>query len=384
MIDPPLKMFTDRAYLPEGVEHCLMLIPFWGDYHSHDGYARLEKHGKELLELVAPEDANMALLPFDGNQLLHHERHPNPRALELANRFVERATTAGLKTIVIVNSDSTEPIELPNVIVFRTSLNRATRAPHEFALPAWHEDLVTNHFDGRPTTKARPDVPSVGFCGLAAASGPPLKRRIKMLLRQLGRPIGYRIEHNDGIYLRRAAMEALSRCAAVRTEFIVRSQYFGGGLGDAELKSRVRREYIENLAGNDYALCARGYGNFSFRFFEAMSLGRIPLLIDTECVLPYDFIHDYRDYCVIVPESRLRDIGQFVNEFHSGLSPAGYADLQLGIREFWVRYLSPEGFFRNLSLHWDASRRASRLGPRYGEPPVWKSAIGSLPPQSAA
>jgi len=284
--------------------------------------------------------------------LLNQGGPPCPSALELANRFVERAAAVGLRTIVILSSDSTAPVQLPNVIVFRTSLSRTTHASHEFALPAWHEDLVANYLGGRLTPKERPDVPSVGFCGLTAATGPPLKRRFKMLLRRLGRPIGYRIDHNDGIYLRRAAMKVLSRCPAVRTQFILRSEYFGGGKNNTETMARVRREYVENLIGTDYALCTRGYGNFSFRFFEAMSVGRIPVLIDTECVLPYDFMHDYRDYCVIVPESRLREVGQAVSEFHARLSPDGYLDLQRRIREFWVRWLSPEGVFRHLSLHW--------------------------------
>lgn len=348
----PLKVFTDRAYLPDDLKHCLMLIPYWGYHHDHDGYAGLEREGKEFLQLVAPEDAEVALLPFDGSHLLNFRGPSNPRAVELAARFVNRARAAGLRTIVILNSDSTAAIPLPDVLVFRTSLNRRTRAPHEFALPAWHEDLVANHLDGRVTLKERPDVPSVGFCGLVATRRPRLRRQFKMVFRRLVRLIGLRIDHSDGIYLRRQAMDALSRCPAVRTRFIARSDCFLGAVDTPEAIARMRREYIENLIDSDYALCARGYGNFSFRFFEAMSVGRIPALVNTECVLPYDFMHDYQEYCVTVPECRLRELGLAVSEFHARLSPECYLDRQQKIREFWVRWLSPEGFFRNLPLHW--------------------------------
>lgn len=135
MSHSPLKVFTDRAYLPEELKHCLMLIPFWGDHHAHDGFARLEREGKEFVQLVAPEDAEVALLPFDGSHLLKFRGGPNPRAVELAAQFVERARTAGLRTIIMVNSDSTAAIPLPDVIVFRTSLNRRTHAPMSSRCP---------------------------------------------------------------------------------------------------------------------------------------------------------------------------------------------------------------------------------------------------------
>jgi hypothetical protein len=355
----PLHVFTDRAYLPEGVEHCQMLVPFWGNPNAIDGYSTLEREGKEFLRLTAPETAEVALLPFDGDYLLGRPtRKPCPRAIALAAQFVERARGAGLKTIVLVNSDKTDPIRLRDVIVFRTALNRRTRAAHEFALPTWQEDLVKNHLEGQIVLRERPDVASMGFCGLAATRGPRLRRRVKLFAHAVGRSLGFQIEPIDGIYLRREAMEALARCPEVRTQFIVRTQYYGGAARDngvvkdpAQL-AMVRREYVQNLVDNDYALSLRGYGNFSFRFFEAMSLGRVPLLIDTDCVLPFDFLHDYRDYCVIVPEARLGDAGRAVSEFHSRLSPQDFLDAQRRARDFWLKWLSPEGFFRNLALHW--------------------------------
>lgn len=219
-------------------------------------------------------------------------------------------------------------------------------------MPAWHEDLVVNHLGGQITRKERPEVPSVGFCGLAATTNPRLKRRLKMVIHQLARAAGFYIDHNDGIYLRRNAMDALSGHPAVRTRFITRSDCFLGVAETPETIARMRREYVDNLIDSDYALCLRGYGNFSFRFFEAMSVGSIPALVNTECVLPYDFMHDYREYCVMVPEDRLRGMGQAIREFHARVSPEGYLELRQRIREFWVQWLSPEGFFRNIPLHW--------------------------------
>ena len=163
--------------------------------------------------------------------------------------------------------------------------------------------------------------------------------------------LGHHWPHNDGIYLRKLAMSHLNASRRVETSFIVRDAYFGG---NPTVMSRVRAEYIRNILDSDYVLCVRGGGNFSFRFFEAMSLGRTPVLIDTDCVLPFDFIHDYKNLCVIVPEDKVHQVDQRVAEFHACFDDHTYRLHQERVRSFWVEWLSAEGFFRHLSEHWKA------------------------------
>ena len=149
-------------------------------------------------------------------------------------------------------------------------------------------------------------------------------------------------------------MSQLKASQLVGTSFIVREDYFGGLMLDPTVKARVREEYIHNILDSDYVLCVRGWGNFSFRFFEAMSLGRTPVLIDTDCVLPLDFVHNYKNLCVIVPEDKLHELDQRVSEFHAGFDHRTYRLQQEIVRSFWVEWLSAEGFFRHLPAHWKA------------------------------
>ena len=55
---------------------------------------------------------------------------------------------------------------------------------------------------------------------------------------------------------------------------------------------------------------------------------------------------------MIVPESRLGRIGEYVMQFHNRFSHEEFRELQLRIRNFWTDWLSPEGFFRNIHRHW--------------------------------
>jgi len=68
---------------------------------------------------------------------------------------------------------------------------------------------------------------------------------------------------------------------------------------------QMRLEFLQNMIGSDYVFCCRGAGNFSYRLYEALCCGRIPVFIDTDCVLPYDFMIDWKKYFVWVDQSEL-------------------------------------------------------------------------------
>jgi len=85
--------------------------------------------------------------------------------------------------------------------------------------------------------------------------------------------------------------------------------------------------------------------------YETLSFGRIPIFINTDCVLPYDFAIDWKKYCVWVDESELPFIADKVADFHNALAPQEFEDLQYECRRMWEEWLSPEGFFDNFYRH---------------------------------
>ena len=141
--------------------------------------------------------------------------------------------------------------------------------------------------------------------------------------------------------------------------FIVRDQFAfnqWGVLqpgGTPETAAKRRQEFIENLNTTDYALCARGLANASIRFSEALSLGRIPLFVNTHCVLPYDWIIDWKKACMWIEESELGNVGLLLRERHAQLSSEEFAAKQMLARELFVKWISPAGFFRELYRHLD-------------------------------
>lgn len=110
----------------------------------------------------------------------------------------------------------------------------------------------------------------------------------------------------------------------------------------------AREQFVRNLVESDYALCVRGAGNFSYRLYEALSCGRIPVFIDTDCVLPFEDAIDWRRLCVWVESTDIDTLDRKIVEFHDALDEAAFQQRQLECRRTWEEWRSPSGFHRHL------------------------------------
>jgi hypothetical protein len=129
---------------------------------------------------------------------------------------------------------------------------------------------------------------------------------------------------------------------------------------DRQIKSV---EYVDSVFGCDYALCVRGAGNWSFSFSEALSAGRIPVLIDTDSVLPLSDEVDWERHVCRIPIVRIIEGPQIVPDFHRKLGPEGFKAIQRANRELWRARLTPRAFcLRTLrELAEESSGSRSRL-----------------------
>jgi len=144
----------------------------------------------------------------------------------------------------------------------------------------------------------------------------------------------------------------LSSSPLVYHNFIIRDEsFFQKTKSDSALRKKQKYEFMQNMLNSDYTFCCRGSGNYSLRFYESLSCGRIPVFLNTDCVLPYDFEIDWKKYCVWIEENELPLIAEKVAEFHENLSPQEFVDLQYSCRKIWEKWISPEGFFANLYRH---------------------------------
>ncbi len=344
-----LRIFSDRKYVPKGTDHVIMLYPFWGKNFedsrdpSSGRFDRYSETGKDIFRLCTLEDSDVVVLPVDWD--LARKRDDVGR---LSKELLALARGAKKGTVLFFWNDSEEEILEPGTVVFRTSFYRSRRKNNEFAMPAWSEDIVARYAGNSLPIRPKSKKPVVGFCGYVPRR--TLRRAVKRIVRSLAgrRP--------SDATIRQTALRYLDESPLVETNFIHRDQFLGGSLRpggevDYEALQRSRHEFVQNTFESDYVLCTRGAGNFSYRLYEVLSAGRIPVFLDTDCVLPYDFAIDWKDYCVWVNEREAYAVAKKVAQFHESLSESAFRELQRKCRQLWVEHLSPEGYFRNFYKH---------------------------------
>ena len=345
----PFSIFSDRDFLATATTpHATILAPFWGtnpeppedpDNGRFDRYAEV---GSSFLRLSPLSDCDVGVFPQNWESA-------GDRAAELAERFAVVCGDAGKKSVVFHGADSTDPLPI-DAVVFRTSLLRSRRRPDEHAMPAWSEDLLAGHLDGEPAVRSKNARPVIGFCGNSMADRPQTTAggRLRGLIasRKTGAKQGLAGEHP-----RTRALRAVTRDRRLDANFVLRDGFWAGAARDSASLARARAEYVQNMLASDYVLCARGVGNFSYRLYEALCMGRIPVFVDTDCVLPLEFDIDWRDYFVWVDAGDIGRIGDSVLDFHESLGAGEFEERQRACRRLWEERLSPAGFFASFHRH---------------------------------
>ena len=160
-----------------------------------------------------------------------------------------------------------------NLFLLRTSAQSGKLAINELIMPYLWECKDEPFVPALST-----DIPSIGFCGLVT------KYRQNLVF-------------------------ALENSPFINCHFIKRDSFWGGKPHDTNVKS----DFWNNLQENQFALAPRGGGNFSMRFYQALSVGRIPVLINTSMPLPLSNLIPWKDIIVFEENEkecirRLREI----------------------------------------------------------------------------
>lgn len=101
---------------------------------------------------------------------------------------------------------------------------------------------------------------------------------------------------------------------------------------------KLREQMVDTILYSDYALDVRGDANSSARLFEILSLGRIPVIVDTERNFPFSDKVDYASFALIVDFRDINRLPERITEFHKNISPERYEQMQKNARDIFVTY----------------------------------------------
>jgi hypothetical protein len=208
-------------------------------------------------------------------------------------------------TIVFLFSDFNEPFHIPqNVLLFRSGMYKSKRNTNEHIIPfIYVQDDLKGEIGFSPLSKKGVN-PTVGFCG-TLTSHP------------------CRIQH----------LNTLKMSPSIKTKLILRGDYWAGKPHDKQVVDK----FIKNIQETYFTLCSRGAGNWSARFYQVLYLGRIPIVVNTDMMLPLEDKINWRD--VIVYCESDTEIPTRINEFWQ---KKDIVQAQMRCKEIYEGYLAPE------------------------------------------
>jgi Exostosin family len=352
-----LKIYSDKQYLPEGIAPDPILYPFWKEFIPNQSYSWFKACDKyietssSIFEMTSLEEADFAVMPANWRNVRGDSwRHKvNKQARDLSFEFAKKIEESGKPLVVFFSGDCCdEDIAIRNAITIRQGLYASRRSQNDFIMPAFVEDLIHYYLQGKISIRQKADKPVIGFCGLAKKDS--LGRKLKAFLYHgliFSQSKRLRASPYKGEILRTKILKHFTESPLVNTNFIVRDNSIFL-TGDNEIKKHNSRyEFVKNMQESDYIINCRGSGNYSHRLIETFCCGRIPIFINTDCMLPYDSTINWKDYCIWVEERELPFLDEKVLDFHSQLSKQDFVDLQYECRKLWEQWLSAEGFYTN-------------------------------------
>jgi hypothetical protein len=112
-------------------------------------------------------------------------------------------------------------------------------------------------------------------------------------------------------------------------------------------QDELHQDFLRRLAASDYTLSVRGEGNYSFRTYESLAVGRPVVSVRTNDVRPCARDVAWDRISIDVPFGRLFRLGPDVRRGHLARREE-WEDLQRLCRRSWLESLSAQGFFRRL------------------------------------
>jgi len=292
------------------------------------------------------KEAEICILTMSWNYYLETHQY------DLAVDYIHKANTAGKQVWTWMSGDFGVKLNLDaNFIVFRNSGHKSQLSNQHIGMPVFISDPLKQIYN--TTELLMPEYnskPTVGFCGQANSS-------FKQSLKEIAIRLKYYIDHQLGrtydspqpiqstSLLRAKLLKKLEASKFIKSNFIKRQKY-RAGIKENKAKHKTTLEFYDNILESHYVLCVRGGGNFSVRFYETLAMGRIPVFVNTDCLLPLETKIDWQKHCVWVDFKDRNQISEKVKAFHKTHTKESLYNLMQANRSLWENQLRIGNFFK--------------------------------------
>ncbi|WP_348799495.1 exostosin domain-containing protein [Flavobacterium adhaerens] len=300
--------------------------------------------GKWSETICSISEAEVVLLPFSINYYFDNKKE---KLLKIINA---QCLQYRIKVYGYIAGDFGQAYpEFSNIIYFRMGGFKKQLSDKNKGFPV----SLSDHFQRlyqieNPIPKEKSQLPIVGFCGHATlGQAKRAKETVKFVIENAKRFFKNPFRNDweplfASAYERAKLLSSLEKSSLIATNFIYRKNYRAGAQTEVE-REKTTLEYYDNIANSDYVVCVRGAGNFSVRLYETLMMGKIPVFVDTDCLLPFEDEIDWKKHLVWIEWKNRKQIAQKIIDFHNSISNQEFIDLQISNRKLWKETLSVNG-----------------------------------------
>ena len=233
-----------------------------------------------------------------------------------------------------------------NIIFFRMGGFKSKLSSNNKGFPVSLSDHFERIYNKKEIdVRTKSELPVIGFCGHADISFVKKnKEYLKFLKENIKRFFKkpFRKDYEPlfaSAFERAKLLHSFEQSNQVKTNFIYRKNYRAGANTEQE-RTKTTLEYYDNIKNSDYVVCVRGAGNFSVRLYETLMMGRIPVFVNTDCLLPFDDFIDWKKHVVWVEWEERKKIADVVAKFHQNIEDKDFVKMQIENRKLWKETLS--------------------------------------------
>ena len=320
-----------------------------GKVKNNKNQYNLDLKASNIRIVQEPSKADTIIIP------LHINYYKNNNLMSLLEKYNSLCKKFNLLAFGFISGDFGRRFtEYSNIIYFRMSGFRRLLSDKNQGFPASLSDqLKILYKKENIRINKKPKVPRISFCGHATKNSfvflyQTFKIFVENFKRFNGDPWGDNYEpFFQSAYHRYTILKKIEKSDGIKTNFIFRKNYRAGAKNDVQMK-KTTLEYYDNILGSDYNLCLRGTGNFSIRLYETLMMGKIPIFVNTDCILPLDKIINWREHAIWIEWEDIENISDTIIHFHNKISDTDFEKIQKKNRDLWLEKLQPSWVLKNL------------------------------------
>jgi hypothetical protein len=103
--------------------------------------------------------------------------------------------------------------------------------------------------------------------------------------------------------------------------------------------------FLQTTLKSKFCLCPRGYGLNSFRLYESMQLGCIPVIITDDFYLPWKDELNWEDFSVLINKDQIKDLEKILLEYNDD----NIFQMKKNMKENYKKYFTLEGLYDNIT-----------------------------------